>query len=262
MKVKSEKDTRAPAEICGYPFHAAHKLKLVTAAADDAEKFVCDGCQERGGAGSARYTCDEAACDFDLHTSCALAPDVLPEHALFKGRAFVLLHEPPPTEDSGERRVCDACGDEVRGFVYHCFDRDLDLHPCCAHLPGRVALGGAAFELAGGRKAPRRCLLCRGEGSRHLRRKYWTYSSDDFDGEVVHLHVACVKKMAYESSSAGCSHWTGGGGDRNMQVIRDSVQAVAPQRNGRFKLFGAKLESNTGNIHYAILSDDDARLSG
>uniref|UniRef100_A0A0E0LUR2 DC1 domain-containing protein n=1 Tax=Oryza punctata TaxID=4537 RepID=A0A0E0LUR2_ORYPU len=240
MKVKSEKDTPAPAEIRGHPFHSTHKLNLITA--DDAGRFVCDGCKELGGAGCARYACEEAGCDFDLHAPCALAPDVLPpEHTMFKGdAAFVLLHEPPPTTDDGDLRVCDACGDEVRGFVYHCFDRDLDLHPCCAHLPGRVALGGVAFELSsgggGGGSAPRRCLYCRtGEGSRpHLRRKYWTYSSDDFDGEAVHLHVACVKRMAYESSSAGSSSHRIDGGGRNMPVIRAPVQAaVALRKNGR-----------------------------
>uniref|UniRef100_A0A0E0AV52 DC1 domain-containing protein n=1 Tax=Oryza glumipatula TaxID=40148 RepID=A0A0E0AV52_9ORYZ len=232
MKVKSDKDAPAPAEIRGHPFHPAHKLKLITADDAGAGRFVCDGCKELGGAGCARYECEEAGCDFDLHAPCALAPDVLPA-----GRALV---EPPTAApDDGDVRVCDACGDDVRGFVYHCFDRDLDLHPCCAHLPGRVALGGAAFELSSGGTAPRRCLLCTEEGSRpHLRRNYWTYSSDDLDGEAMHLHVACVKRMAYESSSAGSSssHRTdGGGGGRNMPVIRAPVQAAVALRkkNGR-----------------------------
>uniref|UniRef100_A0A0D9X7P8 DC1 domain-containing protein n=1 Tax=Leersia perrieri TaxID=77586 RepID=A0A0D9X7P8_9ORYZ len=232
MKVKVEmKDSPAPAEICNHPFHPSHKLKLVTAAADPdaAGKFVCDGCKEKGGVGCPRYTCEDASCDFDLHASCALAPDVLPEHPLFKGSAFVLLHEPPPptpTDDPGLITVCDACGDEVCGFVYHCFDGDLDIHPCCANLPDRVvALDGVVFELCHGRTAPRRCLLCTGKKSRRrCRRKYWTYSNNDLDdGEAVHLHVACVKKMAYENSSAAgssSSHW-------NMQVTRALVQTGA-----------------------------------
>ncbi|XP_015695590.1 uncharacterized protein LOC107304725 [Oryza brachyantha] len=77
------------------------------------------------------------------------------------------------------------------------------------------------------------CLLCTtGEGSRHChrhRRKHWTYSSDDIDGEAVHLHVACVKKMAFESSVAGCTN------GRNAQVITAPVQTMAllQQKKGK-----------------------------
>ncbi|KAF0899042.1 hypothetical protein E2562_012896 [Oryza meyeriana var. granulata] len=104
MKVKSEKDapTPAPEEIGDHTFHPAHLLKLITVAADDAGEFVCDSCKERGGAGCARYTCEEA-CDFYLHTSCALGEELMPEHPLFKGCAFVLglLEPPPPGEPRG-----------------------------------------------------------------------------------------------------------------------------------------------------------------
>ncbi|EEC83551.1 hypothetical protein OsI_29181 [Oryza sativa Indica Group] len=56
MKVKSDKDAPAPAEIRGHPFHPAHKLKLITADDAGAGRFVCDGCKELGGAGCARAT--------------------------------------------------------------------------------------------------------------------------------------------------------------------------------------------------------------
>ncbi|KAL5220285.1 hypothetical protein ABZP36_024998 [Zizania latifolia] len=235
MKVKRSNDTPtpAPAEI-SHPFHPAHSLKLVTAA-EAVDEFVCDGCKEHGADRCSRYTCE--ACDFDLHSTCALAADVLPEHALFKGGAsFVLLHEPPPP-DPGGRRVCDACGDEVLGFVYHCYDSDLDIHPCCACLPGRIAFGDIAFELCGGggagsSRAPRRCAFCTGPGRSRPRGEFWSYRSD-YDGEAMYLHVACVKEKTYESLTAGHFHRTHDGGGKNMKVMRASVLNGALQKKGR-----------------------------
>ncbi|XP_037462968.1 uncharacterized protein LOC125522546 [Triticum urartu] len=196
-----------PAEIASHPIHPEHKLLLVTT--DDVE-FECDGCKERGAGG--RYTCDHygehRGCDFDLHIGCALAPDVLETPLLFEGRAFVLLHEPPPP-DPADHRVCDACGDKVLGLVYHCFDRDLDLHPSCARLPRRVDLDGLAFELCREHVPSRSCVLCTGKG-RRCRRKFLSYRSE-WDGEAVYLHVACVKEMAYESLKSGHGSHDGGG---------------------------------------------------
>ncbi|EMS66299.1 hypothetical protein TRIUR3_07972 [Triticum urartu] len=160
-----------PAEIASHPIHPEHKLLLVTT--DDVE-FECDGCKERGAGG--RYTCDHygehRGCDFDLHIGCALAPDVL-------------------------------------GRVYHCFDRDLDLHPSCARLPRRVDLDGLAFELCREHVPSRSCVLCTGKG-RRCRRKFLSYRSE-WDGEAVYLHVACVKEMAYESLKSGHGSHDGGG---------------------------------------------------
>ncbi|XP_052166364.1 uncharacterized protein LOC127783165 [Oryza glaberrima] len=213
-----------PAKI-KHKFHQ-HELKLVTAAADDKERFKCDGCNGSIGAACARYTCN--SCDFDLHTSCALAPLVLPEHRLFDGCKFRLLREPPPP-GPGNRRVCDACGGDVtgRGFVYHCSDRDLDIHPCCATLPESVALDGAEFVLCdgGGRNVPRQCAFCkRDDGgcscSRTLRRKVWTYRSC-YDGEAMYLHVACVKEMVQEILAAG--HGGGGGDGGGRSIISVSI---------------------------------------
>lgn len=198
-----------PAEIASHPIHPGHKLLLVTT--DDVE-FVCDGCKEAGAGG--RYTCEHDGerqsrdCNFDLHISCALAPDVLENLQKFEGCAFVLLHKAPPP-DPADHRVCDACGVKVLGLVYHCFDRDLDLHPSCARLPHSVDLDGLTFELCREHVPSRSCVLCTGKG-RRCPRKFLSYRSE-LDGEAVYLHVACVKEIAYESPKSGHGSHDGGG---------------------------------------------------
>ncbi|KAL1817502.1 hypothetical protein ACET3Z_020076 [Daucus carota] len=42
---------------------------------------------------------------------------------------------------------CNACGNEINGFVYYCKDKDLDLHPCCLELKGKMVTDGATFRL-------------------------------------------------------------------------------------------------------------------
>uniref|UniRef100_A0A0D9X7P6 DC1 domain-containing protein n=1 Tax=Leersia perrieri TaxID=77586 RepID=A0A0D9X7P6_9ORYZ len=213
-----------------HEFHPKHDLTLVASAAGGkAEWYRCDGCKERGSTTSERYTCE--TCDFDLHIACALAQDVMPDHQLFNGRSFHLLHELPPPE-RGFRRVCDACGDEVRGFVYHCFDGDLDIHPCCAQLPDHVALHGIDFRLCGGdgRNVPRRCAFCTGnEPYSCVRRKVWTYRAC-YDGEDMFLHVACVKEMVQEILAGHHGGSSSGGG---KIVVRESVLMGVMQKRSK-----------------------------
>ncbi|CAD6265509.1 unnamed protein product [Miscanthus lutarioriparius] len=190
-----------PPEEISHPAHRGHILKLVTNAGTT---FVCDGCKEPGD--GARYTCD--CCEspsFDLHPPCALADeDTTLEHPLFRGSKFVLLPEPPAPVDG---TVCDACGEPARGLVHHCFEDDLDLHPCCARLPDRILQDGRVFELR--RKTSGACGLCGGDSGRR-RNKFWAYRSY-FDGEAMDLHVACMKDMARLSWEASYQSRSGGG---------------------------------------------------
>ncbi|KAL6596152.1 hypothetical protein ACP70R_047516 [Stipagrostis hirtigluma subsp. patula] len=189
-----------PPPVISHPAHPAHKLTLV---AGGGAPFVCDGCKDAGD--GARYTCDRGDA-FHLHTCCALAEEQAPvvHHPLFGDRAFVFLPEPPPPVDD---TVCDACGEPARGFVYHCLEADLDLHPCCALLPERILRDGRVFELR--REASRPCGMCGGRNGRR-RRRFWAYRSY-FDGEAVDLHVACMKDMARLGWEAGYHDRVGGG---------------------------------------------------
>ncbi|RLM60247.1 hypothetical protein C2845_PM14G10830 [Panicum miliaceum] len=101
---------------------------------------MCNGCNEPGH--GLRYTDNGGGGgeSFDLHTCCALTEDTL-VHPLFPNLTFKFLKEPPPPVEDTR---CDACGEYAHGFVYHCFEEDLDPHPCCATLkestPGRPRL--------------------------------------------------------------------------------------------------------------------------
>lgn len=190
-----------PPVIWGHPAHRPdHKLKLVST---DDGPYKCDGCLEPGHGAGTRYRCEHERCNFDLHTCCAGAEPTV-THRMFGGTTFVFLQEPPGGTSTGIRRrgrVCDACGDPVLGFVYHSFDEDLDLHPCCARLPESLLhADGRVFQL---RRKPssssRPCGMCDADGARggrrRRRRDFWAYRSR-VDGEDMDLHVACMKKMA------------------------------------------------------------------
>ncbi|XP_066336903.1 uncharacterized protein [Miscanthus floridulus] len=211
-------DNDSPSEIC-HPARPEHKLKLMT---DAGAPFLCDGCKEPGY--GPRYRCDYGgggqSLD-DLHTRCALAGDPL-VHPLFgygKQFEFRFLHEAPSSPVHEGRRFCDACGDATRGFVYHCSEQDLDLHPCCAALPDRIILDGRAFDLH--RKASRPCALCPENEGR--RRWFWAYRCD-VDGEAVDLHVACLKETARRSWEANNRNQDDvGGGALNVDHMLENM---------------------------------------
>uniref|UniRef100_A0A0D3H023 DC1 domain-containing protein n=1 Tax=Oryza barthii TaxID=65489 RepID=A0A0D3H023_9ORYZ len=222
--------------------HWAHPEHELTLAATAGAPFRCDGCQEPGGDGP-RYRC--APCNFDLHTDCALPPATLQHPLLFKGGGctFVFLREPPAP--AAASRQCDACGDDVRGFVFHCADRDLDLHPCCASLEDRIVTGGGGdgdgrvFELtkaASSSSSRRRCGVC-GDKSR---RTFWFYRGR-FDGEDVFIHVACVKELAVRRWEASYRRRSGAGqiALAGAPLMEGALQSLPrrTRRSGGFERF-------------------------
>ncbi|RLM61602.1 hypothetical protein C2845_PM14G10820 [Panicum miliaceum] len=228
--------------------HPTHNLKPVNC--DNAPPFMCNGCMEPGW--GPRYTYDQGGAgeSFDLHTCCALAekePTI--EHPLFGDLKFTFLVEPtPPVKDT----LCDACGDQAHGFVYHCSEKDVDLHPCCASLPYRILQDGRLFELR--RKASRPCGLCGGNGGR-----FWAYRSD-FNGEAVDLHVACMKEMARLSWKAALENRVGGAQIRgpSIESMLESLPGNKQSSHG-FDQFRRIATSVAGGI-ISVISGNPAAL--
>lgn len=234
-----------PEEI-SHPAHAAHKLQILSTGG---APFMCDGCMEPGD--GPRYTC----CRFNLHTCCALAEETF-VHPLFgDALKFRFLPSPlPPVEHT----VCDACGEPARGFVYHCRERDLDLHPCCATLQKNITIYGHTFELRG--EGPRRCAVC-GENGR--RRRFWAYRSR-YDGKCIYLHVACVKEIARRSWEEACHSRVGGGGcilQASVPIMEGVLQNLPSKTSSssRFHKF-VKIVGTVVKIIVAVIFGDPMAL--
>uniref|UniRef100_A0A0D9X7P3 Phorbol-ester/DAG-type domain-containing protein n=1 Tax=Leersia perrieri TaxID=77586 RepID=A0A0D9X7P3_9ORYZ len=214
--------------------HSSHPQHELTLSSTAGAPFRCDGCQEPGSDGP-RYRC--APCNFDLHTDCALAPPTL-HHPLFSRCTFKFHHEPPPHAGG---RQCDACGDRVSGFVFHCAERDLDIHPCCASLDDRIVTpDGRAFELINTKEvtsssSSRRCGSC-GDKTR----RFWFYRGR-FDGEDVYIHVACVKERARREWEASY-RWRSGAGQivlAGAPLMESALTSLSKRtrRGGGFERF-------------------------
>ncbi|KAI3448064.1 hypothetical protein Pfo_004729 [Paulownia fortunei] len=176
--------------------HPNHSLKFHYTEAP----FKCDGCKEVGIGSS--YKCGGAACDFDLHTHCAI-PSPSITHPFYTKCSFQFLSRPP----GQEARYCNACEKAVTGFVYHCKSCGFDLHPCCAKLPTVLDDGDIKLYLYRTVSAP--CHRCGRKG------RSWSYRSSC---KKYNLHVACVKEMLVDSwhelydgsgGGAGGNYYTG-----------------------------------------------------
>lgn len=162
-----------------HPIHPQHKLKLEYTEIP----FTCDGCKEAGI--GLKYSCRQKYCNdqFDLHKVCAVAPPII-NNSFYKECVFEFHHHPP----GEEKRVCDACRNEVLGFVYHCKRCGFDLHPCCANLPQVLDDGEHNLYLC--HKLSGACHRCGGKGPG------WSYRSRC---KTYNLHLSCVKELLVES---------------------------------------------------------------
>ncbi|KAJ6403273.1 hypothetical protein OIU84_015230 [Salix udensis] len=166
-----------------HPIHPHHKLKLEYTEIP----FTCDGCKEAGI--GLKYSCHQEYCDsdqFDLHKVCAVATPII--NISFYRKCIFEFHHHPPGE---EKRICDACRNEVLGFVYHCKRCGFDLHPCCANLPQVLDDGEHNLYLC--HKLAGACHRCGGKGPG------WSYRSRC---ETYNLHLSCVKELLVESWEA------------------------------------------------------------
>ncbi|XP_068651709.1 uncharacterized protein [Aristolochia californica] len=158
-----------------HPSHPQHTLKIEYTEVP----FSCDGCKEAGI--GLKYKCE--VCDFDLHKACALPPSSI-TNPFYKKCDFRFYYKTP----GSVMRICDACGNDVLGFVYHCDRCGFDLHPCCANLPHVLDDGERSLYLC--MKLSSACHYCGRKGIG------WSYSSEC---KSYNLHVACVKELLVES---------------------------------------------------------------
>lgn len=162
-----------------HPIHPRHKLYLQYTEIP----FNCDGCKEAGI--GLKYSCQQ--CEFDLHKACAIAaPRIF--HSFYKKCDFQFHYQPP----GKQLRVCDACRNDVSGFVYHCKACGFDLHPCCANLPQVLDDGEHNLYLC--LKLSDSCHRCGGG-----KEPGWSYRSKC---KSYNLHVSCVKELLVESWEA------------------------------------------------------------
>ncbi|KAK2666006.1 hypothetical protein Ddye_004580 [Dipteronia dyeriana] len=180
--------------------HQNHKLELI----QSIKPFKCDGCKEMGVLKS--YRCDD--CDFDLHKYCMFNKQIA-HHEFYDNCIFNFFDRPPGRKSS--KRCCIACGKPVKGFVYHCEEKGLDLHPCCRNLPRKLEVDKVEFDLCDDGVLDKECLLCEKkklEGSVSGVRG-WSYVSKC---EEYRFHVSCATKMVVEEFKK----------DQNMRLLEDN----------------------------------------
>ena len=109
------------------------------------KRYICDGCKEYD-KNEMRYRCED--CNYSLHKDCMFSKPTT-THEIFKNFIFKFYEQPLPSElyDKRTKRYCNACGKHVKGFICHCPEEDLDLHPCCLSLKKEFQIGHVKFHL-------------------------------------------------------------------------------------------------------------------
>ena len=168
-----------------------HELKLYNN--PNKKCYICNGCKEYGSNG-VRYRCEN--CDYDLHKDCMFSKPIT-THEIFKDFVFKFYEQPPPSELYGKRtkRYCNACGKHVKGFIYHCPEKDLDLHPCCLNLMKEFQIDQVKFHL-GGTKS--KCIFCNQIESSGI--EVWSYVSEC---GTYNVHVSCIRELIVEELENG-----------------------------------------------------------
>ncbi|MED6138529.1 hypothetical protein PIB30_075018 [Stylosanthes scabra] len=169
-----------------YPSHS-HPLHFNPPGAP----YKCSGCKELGFGPS--YSCEN--CNYILHEECTNV-DRLAFHRFFPKSHFEFYENSP-----GYRaRVCDACGKDVLGFVYHCSQTGFDLHPCCLKLKDSVCDKDGCVRMKLCEKVPRKCLKCKSKIVVN-KVKGWCYVSCEDTSSCY--HVSCVKELILENWKRG-----------------------------------------------------------
>ncbi|XP_020702339.1 uncharacterized protein LOC110113953 [Dendrobium catenatum] len=125
-------------------------------------------------------------------------------------------------------RYCNACGQSIAGFVYHCRKCGNYLHPCCAALPHVInANGSLRLHLHHKTSAP--CDKCGWKG------KSWCYRSDC---KKINLHVACAIKLWLDNMNElhyGRGDSNGDLSDGMTMVLRNKFPIIEAEGNNRHR---------------------------
>ena len=174
-----------------------HELKPVDN--PNSERYICNGCEEYGSNG-VRYRCED--CNYNLHKDCMFSKPIT-THEIFEGFIFKFYEQPPLSEKFRERtqRFCNACGKHVKGFIYHCPEADLDLHPCCLNLKKEFPIGHVKFHLG---ETKSKCKFCNQIDLLDI--QVWSYVSEC--GEY-NFHVSCIMKIMLDELENGTTNSNG-----------------------------------------------------
>lgn len=169
-----------------HPSHPEHELVL----RNFKKPYNCDGCKQQGY--GTRYRCESSDCDYVLHESCMFNSQTA-THDFYPDCTFKFSYEP---RSCGT--WCNACGKDINGFVYHCEDKDLDLHPCCLNLKNKMVIDGVKFKL--NEKVTSKCIWCKSKTLKGKSEGSWSYKSKC---NKYHFHVHCITEMIHESWKSG-----------------------------------------------------------
>ncbi|KAG7998883.1 hypothetical protein I3843_01G277900 [Carya illinoinensis] len=230
--------------------HPNHELELK----NYRKPYRCDGCLEHGY--GPRYRCD--LCDFDLHEECMFTTHTT-SHEFFKGSTFKFFNRPPgrccECNRDDDKRYCDACGQAINGFVYHCEEKGWDLHPCCRHLKDKIDIDGVEFRLCN--KVSQKCLWCKKRKLPNCVKGIpgWSHLAKS---DNCHFHVYCVTEMVLES-------WKNGPKDSNCLALENlklelPLQANLFRRRGRGSKY-LRMVKFLGTILAILLGDPTITLA-
>lgn len=215
-----------------HPCHPKHELEPE----NYEQPYTCHGCKQKGF--GPRYQCKE--CDIGFHQACTYTGTKFVYHDFFPGSEFMFLRKPPKPCHPECIIRCDACRNTIKGFVFHCEDDDLDLHPCCWNLKRSYEIEDVKFKL--NKKVKGKCMWCNRKSLKDGGRDNgWSYMSKC---GKYHVHVACVTEMALEawynnnsSGGGGSSSSSGGGGQESLalKMKLKEVQAVGGYGGGGFE---------------------------
>ncbi|GAB4846391.1 hypothetical protein Ancab_025396 [Ancistrocladus abbreviatus] len=157
--------------------HFSHPHPLRLFQSHEKPGVICNGCDlELLGMA---YCCTK--CNFHLHESCSKATRELahgshPEHTL------KLLAKAPYSSGGF---LCSGCSQYGKGFTYHCFCSNFDLHVDCAHLP----------------------KIVKRDDHEHKITLSYSSSCESSNKEYCHVCLSTVDKRCWLYSCIECNYW-------------------------------------------------------